>query len=177
MALPFAGILLAMQAAGTIVNLSSQRRSQKYIELGRTLEQAAIENNLDAIRLESTQSSLEEMQQLRKNIGSQIALNAARGTRSGAGSAGIATQQSIRTFNQDERKRRLNLLSREADLRASNVLSGLHTLQSETRLGQKVTSDLLNNTLLSGKFQTQVNKFRKTDFAKKVGFGLETANQ
>jgi hypothetical protein len=55
-------------------------------------------------------------------------------------------------FAQDERVRRMNLLAKEANLRASNVLSGLHATASETQLGQAMTGRFLNLIPLSKTF-------------------------
>lgn len=139
------------------------------IQQGRQLEQAAIETNLEAIRLESGQASLDEMKQLRQNLGTQIAQQAARGNAPGMGTALTLQQESIGTFNADERTRRMNLLAKESQLRASNILSGLHTLQSETQLGQAFTSRLLNQIPLS----SGIDEFRRSSLGKKWGFGFE----
>jgi hypothetical protein len=169
MALPYLGFLLGMQAAGSIVDWKNTKNQQKLIGMGRELEKASIETNLEAIKLESAEASLAEMKELRQNIGTQIATQAARGTSSGAGSALTLQQKSVASFNQDERTRRMNLLSKEGQLRAQNVLSGLHTLQSETQLGQNLTKRIFDNIPLSAGFQ----EFRKSDLAKSFGFGLE----
>lgn len=141
----FEAFLLSMQASGLIIDYSQNRSQQKFIRLGRDLEQSAIDTNLQAIKTESAEASLAEMKELRQNIGTQIANNAARGTSSSAGSALTASNKSIENFNADERSRRMNLLAKEANLRASGVLSGLHTLSSETQLGQQLTKGLFEN--------------------------------
>jgi len=168
----YMGFLLAMQAAGSIIDWRQTKSNQKLIQMGRTLENAAFESNLEALKLESSQASLSEMQDLRQNLGSQIAMQAARGTATGAGSAASLQNKSISTANQDERTRRLNLLSKEANLRANNVLSGLHTLRSETELGQNLTKRLVNNLPISSAFK----EFSNSSLGKKWGFGLEPVN-
>ena len=169
MALPFACILLAFQAAGTIFDYRNMRNQQKMIQQGRALEKAALDANLEAVKLQSGEESLASMQQLRKNLGSQIATNAARGTASGSGTAFALSNKSISSFNDDERMRRFNLLSKEANLRAQDVLSGLHTLQSETQLGQAFTGRLLDKLPVSSAFDA----FKQSNIAKQWGFGLE----
>lgn len=164
----FSGFLAAMQAAGAIIDYNTTKHSQGLINKGRELENAAFNTNLEAIKTESEEQSLMEMQQLRKNIGTQIATNAARGNNSGQGSSILGIQSSISNANADERARRINLLSKEANLRASNVLSGLHTAQSETELGQKMTSRLFNSIPASGLFDA----FAGSPLGKKWGFGL-----
>jgi len=172
MALPYLGFLVAMQAAGTIIDWSQTKSKQKLINIGRQLEAASFESNLEAVKLESSQASLSEMKDLRQNLGSQIAMQAARGTATGAGSALTLQQKSISTASQDERTRRLNLLSRESGLRAGNVLSGLHTLQSETQLGQQLTKRVIGNIPVSAAYK----EFSQSSLGKKWGFGLEPTN-
>ncbi len=159
----FSGMILSMQAAGLIINFAQQKSQRKLMEAGRQIEESAFETNMEAIRLESNQTSLDELIKLRKNIGSQIVANAAKGTESGAGSALFAMKQSESNFLSDERVRRFNLLSKEATLRANKVLSGLHTLESETQLGRNLTSGILNQIPISSSF----DMFRKSSFAKK----------
>lgn len=167
----YMGFLLAMQAAGTVIDWQQTKSKQKLINMGRQLENASFESNLEALKLESSQASLNEMKDLRQNLGSQIAMQAARGTATGVGSSMSLQQKSFNTFNQDERTRRLNLLSQEANLRANNVLSGLHTLQSETQLGQQLTKRVVNNLPIS----TAYKEFSQSSLGKKWGFGLEPA--
>lgn len=146
---PLAGILLGMQAAGMIVDYTQTRRQQGLIQAGREIEQAQYEANLEALRAQSAQQSLSAMQQLRQNIGTQIAVQAARGTSSAAGTAVSLRTASQQAFSEDERVRRMNLLAKEADLRAGNALSGLHALSSETQLGQAMQQRWLNMIPLS----------------------------
>lgn len=169
----YMGLLLAFQAAGSIIDYRNYKDNKKLIQMGRELEKSAIEANLEALKVQSGEESLQSMKDLRKNLGTQIATAAARGTRIDAGSAAFGIQKSIGSFNADERMRRLNLLSKEANLRAQNVLSGLHTLQSETQLGQAFTSKLFNMVPASAAFDA----FGKTDLAKKWGFGMSPAGE
>lgn len=166
------GFLLAMQAGGMIIDYLNTSHQKHLIQMGRQIEDAAFQSNLEAIRLESSEASLEEMKQLRQNLGSQIALQAARGTSSAQGTAVISRNQSVNTFNEDERRRRMNLLSKESQLRANNVLSGLHTLQSETQLGQAFSGRVIDQIGISSAF----DQFKQSDLAKKWGFGYRSAS-
>jgi hypothetical protein len=139
---PMTAFLLAMQAAGLVSSFFGAKSQQKTIELGRKLEKEQFETNLQAIKLQSSEGSLEEMKLVRQNIGSQIAANAAKGNRGGSSYAGIS--KSVNTLDKDERTRRMNLLAKESELRANHILSGLHTNQSETQLGQSLMKDALN---------------------------------
>lgn len=159
--------LLSMQAAGAIYNISETKKNMDLVRMGRKLEQASIETNLEALRAQNAQSSATAMEELRENVSNQIVLNAARGVSSGAGSAAALIQKSESNFNSDEKVRRINLLTKESELRAANVLSGLHTLQSETELGQSLTNKIFNTvpvTSLASKFKV----------GKKVGSALES---
>lgn len=139
--------LLAMQAAGHVTSLFASNSQDKFIKLGRQLEQGQFSTNLEALRLQSSESSLDEMKQLRQNISSQIVVNAAKGNRGGSSYSGIS--KASNTFESDERSRRLNLLAKESELRANHVLSGLHSLESESQLGQSLTKDLFNTLPIS----------------------------
>ncbi len=167
--LVFSGFLLAMQAAGTVIDWKNTQDNIGLINKGRELENAQYQANLDAVRVESEEASLNEMKQLRQNIGTQIANNAAKGTSSASGTAQSLINSSMGAFNSDERTRRINLLTKESNLRAANVLSGLHTLQSETQLGQAFNQRLFDTLPIS----TAANAFGKTKLGKQWGFGLE----
>jgi len=156
---PMTAFLLSMQAAGLVSSAYGYKSQRKTIELGRKLEQEQFTTNLQALRLESAQASLDEMKQVRQNIGAQIVANAARGNRGGSSYLGI--QESVSNFNNDERRRRLNLLAKESQLRAGQVLSGLHTLQSETQLGQSLFKDFLNTVPLSAGLDSLFRQSKK----------------
>jgi hypothetical protein len=159
----FSAFLLSMQAGGLITNFAQQKNQKKLIAAGKQLEQASFETNMEAIKLESNEASLNELKQLRQNIGTQIAANAAKGTDSGAGSAAFTIEKSKSNFLSDERVRRFNLLAKEATLRANKVLSGLHSLESETQLGRNMTSTLLNQMPIS----STIDMVRKSKFSTK----------
>ncbi len=172
--------LIAMQAAGVISTIYQGNKNKDLIQMGKALENSAFETSLTAIRAEAATSSLEALTQLRKNIGTQIAINAARGVASGAGSAQTNINTAEANYSSDEQKRRMNLLVRENELRGAHVLSGIHTLTSETQMGQSLTDQIFNKLPISGladKF-TKPEKTTKpavtktTSTPKKAGFGL-----
>jgi len=169
---PMSIFLLSMQAAGLVFNMNDAKNKHQMIQTGRDLEKAAIDTNLEALNYDYQQSSLAAMKQLRENIGTQIVTQAARGTDSGSGSALILNQKSISNYNADEQTRRMNLLAKEANLRASNVLSGLHTLQSETELG-RATAKEFDSIPVSSAF----NEFRRSKLGKEWGFGFKPAGE
>lgn len=161
---PTTAFLLSMQAAGLVSSIFGAKSQQKFIRQGRQLEQGQYETNLAAIKLQSAEASLDEMKQLRQNIGTQIAVQAAKGNRGGSSYAGI--RQSVGNFDSDERTRRMNLLAKESELRANHVLSGLHSLQAETELGQSLTKTFLNTvqtSTLLGQYGTKTNPASATN--------------
>ena len=172
------GFLLSFYAAGATYSLYESNQNQKLIDMGKQLQQSAYETNLEAIRNQTEQASLDEMKELRKNVANQIVNNAARGV-SNAGSAWGNVRESETAYAKDEKARRMNLLTSESQLRANNILSGLHTLQSETQLGQSITGQIFNSLPVS----SLVNKYAPDTFdsigktfknlGKKAGFGLE----
>ena len=174
--------LLSMAAAGTIVPLIQGAQNRDLIKIGRQLEQAAVDSNLEALRTQNSEASLEAIKSLRENVANQIVTNAARGVSSGAGSAQTAIQSSESAFGQDEKTRRLNLLVKENELRAAGVLSGIHTLTGETQLGQSLTNQIFNNlpiSTLANKFGSKGTPALKSSipsisskFGKTAGFGF-----
>lgn len=143
MPIPVAMYLGAM-AAGVVSSIYSAGQQHKINEQTAELNQAALESNLEMLSLQSAQQSLRGMQELRQTIGSQIAMQAARGTAM-AGSALVLGAQSVSRFYDDERVRRLNLLTRQTQMRATGVAQGFKTLESETRIGQSLSQQLFNN--------------------------------
>lgn len=157
--------LLGMQASGAIADYASTRQEIKLGRKGYEVEQAQIEARLEQERLASSQDSLLAMIELRKNLASQRAIYAARGQRAGTGTALALSQESIGNASANEQVRRMNLLSREANLRANKALSGLHQLTSETQLGQSMSKRMLEQLPVSQAFQGLQRK--------KSGFGIE----
>jgi len=169
---PMTAFLLAMKAAGLVTSFFDTQSKENTIRMGRQLEQEQFTTNLQAIRLQSAENSLDEMKQLRQTIGSQITINAARGNRGGSSYAPIS--EASNNFNQDERTRRMNLLAKESELRANHLLSGFHSLESETQLGQSLTkqtldtfqtTSLLNPEWFKTKKAADTNKWINPDLA------------
>lgn len=155
-------LLLAMQAAGMIVDYIGNKSQIEMSRMGNQLEQASIDSNIETTRLESADASLQAMKQLRQNLGTQAALSAASGGRGN----GLSAITSLSNFNADERTRRMNLLSRESQLRAGKILTGMHQLTSETQLGQSMTNRFLQS------IPTNFESYSKIGKAIGKGFGL-----
>jgi IMP dehydrogenase/GMP reductase len=158
----FEMFLFAMQAAGAITSIWQNQGAESTIQQGRKLEKAGIEANMAALNYEFEESSLADMQTLRQNLGTQIVMDAARGNASGTQGSVVRAQKSISASSKDTEAKRMRLLAKEADLRAKDVLSGLHTLESETELGRstsKVGFDLASSGLRSMEYSDLVSRF------------------
>lgn len=114
MAFPF--MLLATQAAGIGMNLYARNKAKKYEEMGMQYSRmgAQLEANEMGLRMEqevlaSKEQSLISTENLREVLASQRAIFASRGTKAGQGSAHGVQEKSIRTYNADERARKLSL--------------------------------------------------------------------
>lgn len=141
--MPFA-LLLAMQAAGMVVDYMGAKQQADYQKMGLKLQQAGLESNLYQTRAQAEDASLQAMVELRKNLGSQIAVNAARGTSTGAGSALSLFEESIGNFNTDERMRRINQLGRENELRAGGTIATLNNQSESSKLWSSFASRSLS---------------------------------
>lgn len=151
--------LLGMQAVGAISDAAGTRSQIKLGRAGTELELAQIEVRLEQERNASAEGSLNAMQALRQNLATQQAIFAARGTSGKAGSAASIATKSVQNFSADERTRRMNLLSREAGLRATKTLTGFHQLTSETQLGQALTKRLVDQMPISEGLTGLRNRF------------------
>jgi hypothetical protein len=136
--------LLSLQAAGMIVDWFGKRNQIEMARMGEKITQAGIESNIEMTRLESEDASLQNMKNLRLNLGAQAAWNAARGTRSGAGSALALTSESIANFKADERARVINTNAKIAGLKAGIAMSKLHQGASEARIWNEFSQSVIN---------------------------------
>ena len=160
-------LLLAAQAAGMIFDAYGTGQQIKMGRMGADLEKASINTNIQMNAAAAANQSVYAMQNLRQVMGSQAAIFAARGTRGNAGSAFSFNQESVSKFGSDEQARRMNQLSREAELRANMVLTGMHQLTSETQLGKSLTGRLMN------KIPTSPDAW--AGIGKSLGFGMTSA--
>lgn len=118
-------LMLAMQAAGMIVDYFGTKNQAEMMRMGMKLQQASIETNIEQTKLETEDESLQSIKELRKNLGTQLAIFSARGTKTGVGSAASIFNESIENFNTDERVRRLNAMGKINQLRTNSAISRL----------------------------------------------------
>ena len=137
-------LLLAMQAAGMIVDYLGTKNQQDMANMGAKIQQAGIEANIEQTRLETEDESLRMLQNLRQTLGSQAALYAARGQRAGVGSALAITENTIGTANADERTLRLNQRGKENALKAGLVISKLDQMGNNSKLWQGFAQRTIN---------------------------------
>ncbi len=137
-------LLLAMQAAGMITDYFGTKNQDQLMKMGMKVQQAGIEANLYQTRLESQDASLQAMKQLRQTMGTQIAVMAARGTSTAGGSAVGLLTESIANFNSDEKIRKMNLLGKENQLRASSAMSRLQYSSDSSKLWQSFAQRTFN---------------------------------
>lgn len=138
-------LLLAMQAAGMIVDYMGTKNQQQLADMGAKIQQAGIEANIEQARLSAEDDSLQSLKKLRQTMGSTLALFAARGTSSSAGSASSILNSSVGNFNSDERMRRLNLRGKENELKASGVISKLNQSANNSQMWQGFAQRSIQN--------------------------------
>ena len=163
--MPFA-LLLAMQAAGMVVDYFGMSYQSSLNEMGAKIQQAGIESSIYQTRLESEDQSLQNMKSLRQQMGTQLAIFAARGTSPGAGSAASLLTQSIGNFNSDERTRRINLLGRVNELKAGKTISVLNQAGEKSKLWQGFAQRTFN------RFPTSTESWKQGIKDFKSSFGL-----
>lgn len=138
------GVLIGMQAAGMVIDYLGKDDQIEMAKRGEQLEQERIQRDIQTTRLEAEDASLQAMKNLRRNLGTQAVMLAARGTRGSAGSALTFSQESISNAKSDERTRRINQLGREASLRAGSKLAELHQKAFEQKTWGDFTTSIVN---------------------------------
>lgn len=161
-------LLLAMQAAGMIMDYSAKQQQIEMGKQGAEVEQAGIVANIAGSRLNSEEESLESMKQLRMNLGTQAAMLAARGTRTGAGTAVLFGNESTGNFNAGERIRKINESGREAQLKAGLTLSDLHEKTSENKINNEFTKSVFENIPTSDEAWSKIRE----GFSAKNSYGF-----
>lgn len=151
-------LLLAMQASGMITDYFGGKNQSEMMRMGMKVQQAGIEANIEEARLESADSSLQAMKQLRQTMGTQLAVFAARGTSPGAGSAASLFNESLSNFNSDEKVRKLNLLGKENQLRAGSAMSRLQYSSDVSKLWQGFASRTFGRVATSSAVWDRVAK-------------------
>lgn len=137
-------LLLAMQAAGMVVDYFGTKQQDQLMKQGMKIQQAGFEADLAETRLASQNDSLSAMKQLRQTLGSQIAVMAARGTSTMGGSAVSLLNDSQGNFNADDKIRKMNLLGKENQLRGQSALSKLQYSGDSSKLWQGFASRTIN---------------------------------
>jgi hypothetical protein len=141
--MPFS-LLLAMQASGMVIDWFGTKSQQQMGNMGLKIQQAGIEANIYQTRVETEDASLRAMQDLRKNMGTQIAVMSARGSAMVGGSSAALFNESISNFNTDERMRRMNQLGRENELKAGGSIAKLNNQAQQSKLWSGFASRSLN---------------------------------
>lgn len=137
------GFMLSLQASGMVVDWLGKNEQVRLGKMGAQVEQAGIASNIASSRLEAEDASLQSMKQLRMNLGTQAAMMAARGTRSGAGTSALFGNESVGNFNADQRIRSINQSGREAQFKAQSVLSGLHEKTNSNNIWNEFRTNVI----------------------------------
>lgn len=167
--------LLSLQAGGMIFDYLGKNNQIEMMRMGQRIEEEGINAAIATTRLNAEQESVAALKELRQNLGSQMAMFAARGTRLGAGSAALAPLESIRNVAADEQIRKINLLGKEAQLRAGSVLSKLHQQTAENTIWNEFRQSAFNT--IGTRFDTWggIAKGLKKDWTTvSEGFGLKS---
>lgn len=163
--MPFA-LLLAMQAAGMITDWLGVQNQNELGEMGAKIQHAGVEASIEQTRLESADASLQAMQNLRKTLGAQAAIFAARGTKSGAGNTLEILTESIGNFNADERMRRINTMGRINQIKAGGLIGDLNASGARSKRWNEFGQRTIN------RFPSSKQGWEQGISDTKQGFGL-----
>lgn len=160
--------LLALQASGMVVDWLGKNEQVRLGKLGNQVEQAGINANIQTSRLASEDASLQAMKQLRQNLGTQAAMYAARGIRSGTPTTAITSAESVGNFNADERIRKINQVGREAGYKAQSTMSSLHEQTTTNNIWNQFRNDTINKIPTNSSAWKAAGK----GFSAKNGYGF-----
>jgi len=169
--MPFA-FLLALQAGGMVVDWLSTNDQNQLLKEGDTLNQAAITANIATSRLQFEDESLDAMKKLRMNLGTQMAMQAARGV-SSAGEGVLFSNESVGNFNADQRIRKINQLSTENGLKAQGLISSLNTQANIDKNWNAFDQRTIAKIPTIGDAWSGIGK----GFSAKNGYGFSTPKQ
>lgn len=153
--------LLAAQAAGMTMDYFGTLESDQMAKNMAELKRREIEKQIMYSRIATADESLRAMVGLRKNLGSQMAMFAARGAAPGPTTALFSTE-SVSNFGADERVRKINQMATESQLRAEMKLS-------------KMQEDTFSNDLWNSFIKRSINRIPTSPEAWSQigqGFGL-----
>lgn len=136
--------MLAAQAAGMAIDYYGRSKSNAMSKRGAEMQKQAIERAIQYSRIQTEQESLNSMVALRKNLGTQAVMLAARGVRSNAGTAALFGNESQAAFNVDERMRRLNQLANESKLRAGIDITNMNQKAFENENWNAFSRNIIN---------------------------------
>lgn len=135
-----AAFLLALQAGGMVIDYLGKQKQVSASKNAAALEQQQINEQIQLSRLNYEQESLASLRELRQNLGTQMAISAARG----GGTNVLAMQESISAQGSDERIRKINQLSQEAALKTNKRLSQLHQKTYENNIWNEFEGSIKN---------------------------------
>lgn len=160
-------VLNGAQAAGIGLQIYSNYSANKMDRLGTNLDIGQNNIRLQQEQLQSTQMALQATKNLRANLASQAAIAAARGQRSGVGSALAAQNTSQANYNQDINTLSFNQQMKAYDTRFSNDVArmGLQGRKSERSLSlaANVLDTVSINELIQRKGQSPLGKSEKVN--------------
>jgi len=134
---------VAMQAAGAIGSFLDTQSRIQMLQLGKSVDDAMYNANMATIEANAAKGSQASMDALRENLGTQLVVQAARGT-GGGGTAGALANKSVKSTQEDLAQGRLNLMAQKANLKTQHIKSGLEVLASETQLGQQFRKEVFD---------------------------------
>ena len=143
MPIPLA-FMFAAQAAGMVIDYLGRAKSQQLSEEGLAKQHNAIQRVIACTQVQTEDESLRAMIALRKNLGTQAAMFAARGVRSGTSTTALFSNESVSSFNTDERMRRLNQAMNESRLEAGLDVANIRQKQFENENWNAFSKSIIN---------------------------------
>ncbi|MDX2368818.1 MAG: hypothetical protein QNK36_10500 [Colwellia sp.] len=141
--------IIAMGVGGNIMDFFGAQAQREFNKMAGKLNESQLGVNMEFANVKAKDESLSELIALRKNLSHMSAVQNARGTNIGSGSALFVRQESEQVALKDEEMRDLNLKSTIATLKGQSVQNKLQTEATDINIKTGLSARIFN-TLSAG---------------------------
>ena len=166
---------ISMGIGGTVADIFGNNTQRDFNNMAGRLNDAQINANMETLTAKAKDESLSEMIALKKNLSHMAAVQNARGSNVGAGSALFVRQESEQVAKRDEDMRDLNLKADIASLKGKGLQSSLQTTATDMKLKSDLSSRIFNtaSSAASGFPSLMSSGSSSSSQKSRGGFGME----
>lgn len=145
----YQALLLGAQAAGIGTNLLAGRAKRGTQRAAIAAERSQLELRMEQDQLAFKQANIASLEHLNETLATQRAIQGARGTAAGQGSALAIAEKSIRNQKSDEKALALNKIFRENQTQGLNRLLNIREIGASAEFGASMLETGINTFSLN----------------------------